>query len=48
MVRLAEESLELRGLAEEQGKACTLLAAELVEMVTSFVCKYSLKMNLSL
>ena len=34
MFRLAEESLELRGLAEEQGRACTLLAAELVEMVT--------------
>merc|ERR1712037_699564 len=33
--RLAEESLDLRGLAEEQGRACTLLAAELVEMVWS-------------
>ena len=31
--RLAEESLELRNLSEEQGRACTLLAAELVEMV---------------
>ena len=28
--------MDLRGLAEEQGRACTLLAAELVEMVTSF------------
>ena len=28
--------MELRGLAEEQGRACTLLAAELVKMVTTF------------
>ena len=28
--------MELRGLAEEQGRACTLLAAELVEMVITF------------
>ena len=28
--------MESRGLAEEQGRACTLLAAELVKMVTTF------------
>jgi len=41
--RLAEESLELRNLSEEQGRACTLLAAELVEMVWSLTSDRSME-----
>ena len=41
--KLAEESLELRGLAEEQGRACTILAAELVEMVWSLTSNTSME-----